>query len=52
MVLDFRFGTERDISKSEENAILESDASYQAYPVSLFNWSGDQGTTTLQCETQ
>ena len=54
MVLDFRFGTERAISKSEEKATLESDASYQAWLqlVSLFNWSGDQGTTTLQCETQ
>ena len=31
MVLDFRFGTERAISKSEEKATLESDASYQAW---------------------
>ena len=31
MVPDFRFGTERAISKSEEKTTLESDASYQAW---------------------
>ena len=53
MAKDFRFGTERAISESEEKATLESAASYQTW-LQLVCSTGVEITEPLlfKCETQ